>query len=263
MTLSLAQLLVTRGGRRLLDRVSLTVAPGEVVALLGPNGAGKSTLLRAAAGEFAPDDGDVLLAGRPINRWPAGERARRLAVMPQASHLAFDFTAREVVAMGRHPHRDHESPPAATRAADAALAQGAVADLADRRHPSLSGGEQQRVQFARAIAQLMPSERPGWLLLDEPTASLDLAHQHMIAAALRGLADTGLGVMIVLHDLNLALAYADRAVLLADGRVVAVGPPHDILTPTTLSSVYGVPFARVGDARGRTWMLADPTASRG
>jgi iron complex transport system ATP-binding protein len=234
---------VVVGGALLLDDVSLSVAPGDVVAIIGPNGAGKSTLLRALAGDVRPAHGAVRLLGRPLHAWPVQEQARRRAVLPQQSTLAFAFTAREVVLLGRAPHSGGTSGPR-----DAAIAEGALeavdaGHLADRWYTTLSGGEQQRVHLARVLAQIWEpiDDQPRFLLLDEPTNSLDLAHQHHTLALARRWARQGVGVVVVLHDLNLAAQYADRLVLLHAGRVVATGVPKDVLTPAQIAAVFGLP----------------------
>lgn len=244
-------LVVRRGGRALLDGVGIALAAGRVTAVIGPNGAGKSTLLRCLSGELSPDAGEVRFLGRPLVDWPAAELARRRAVLPQESDLRFPFRVEEVVRLGRVPH-----PGAGETAHDRALAREALARvdlgaLADRIYPTLSGGERQRVHLARAWVQLRPApgEAPakgGALLLDEPTSSLDLAHQHGVLALARELArDEGTAVLAVLHDLNLALAYADDAVVLRGGRVFASGPAERVLSPPLVREVFGVGAASV------------------
>jgi len=235
-----ANITVRRGGRAILDNVSCEAPAGRVTVILGPNGAGKSTLLRLFAGEFAPDAGRVWLGGRELSHWRAAEAARRRAVLPQESALAFPFRADEVVLMGRAPHvRGTES------AADHAIAEEALArvDMAGKRarvFPSLSGGEKQRVHLARALAQIWEASEGRALLLDEPTSSLDLAHQHGALREARRLADAGVAVLAILHDLNLALAYADDVILLHGGRLAAAGPVGAALTPGRIREVFGV-----------------------
>jgi iron complex transport system ATP-binding protein len=226
----------------LLAGASLAVAAGEVVAVVGANGAGKSTLRRALAGDVAPSAGSVSLGGRPISDWPRDELARVRAVLPQDSSLSFPFTALEVAAMGRMPHaRGGESP------RDAAIARDALelveADhLAARLYPTLSGGERQRVQLARVLAQVWEPHASGarYLLLDEPTSSLDLAHQYLTLATARRFADEGAGVLVVLHDLNLAARYADRVAMMKAGAVVAAGPPDEVLTTERILDTFGM-----------------------
>ena len=234
--LALEDATVRIGRATLLDGLSLEVAPGEVVAVVGPNGAGKTTALRLLAGETAPSSGRAVLDGRPFDLEDG--LARRRAVLPQKSALAFGFSALDVVMLGRTPHRS-------TRAEDRAAASrsmhaAGVAGLAGRRYPSLSGGEQQRVHLARALAQLDGTEGPRYLLLDEPTSALDLAHQHAVLRVARRQAADGVGVLAVLHDLNLAAQYADRIAVLAGGRLVAVGTADAVLTPSVVRCAFGI-----------------------
>jgi iron complex transport system ATP-binding protein len=229
------------GAQPLLTGLSLRVEPGQVHALLGPNGAGKSTLLRLLAGDLLPAQGTITLNGRALADWSARERAQQRAVLPQAETLRFAFTVAQVVSLGRLPCARHRE--ARERAiVEEALSAVDASPLAQRRYPSLSGGERQRVQLARVLAQVWePVDLgPRYLLLDEPTASLDLAHQHRCLRLARNFAAQGLGVLAVLHDPNLALAYADRITLLADGACAAQGTPLEVLTPPMLERVYGV-----------------------
>ena len=234
--------------RVLIEDVDLRVEPGQVHALLGPNGAGKSTLLRVLAGELEHGAGVVELNGRKLADWSARERALQRAVLPQSHALAFGFSAAQVVALGRLPaaRRRPETEAALVREA---LALAGVAALHDRLYTTLSGGERARVQLARVMAQVWtPPEgplahQPRFLLLDEPTASLDLAHQHDCLRAVRTLARRGLGVLLILHDPNLALRYADAVTLLRDGRVLDSGAPLATLTADALERVYRVPVA--------------------
>lgn len=236
---------VARGGKPVLREVSLTARPGRLLVLIGPNGAGKSTLLAALSGRLVPDTGRVTLDGRPVSTWPPRELARRRAMLSQRVVLEFGFTVEEVVALGRSPH----SPDAArdARIVDAALRAAHVADLRDRRYTGLSGGEQQRVQLARVLAQVWGAADDGaWLLLDEPEAGLDMAHQHFILRRARDLVAEGFGVVAVLHDVNLAARYADEVAVLANGRVLRQGTPEDALDVDLLSEVYGIPLRRHG-----------------
>jgi iron complex transport system ATP-binding protein len=222
-----------------LAGVGVAVAAGEIVGVIGPNGSGKTTLVRLLAGVIRPVAGHVSLEGARLDALPRREIARRLAVVPQDSALEFPFTALEVVLMGRAPHLP---PLAFPRARDleiarAAMARLEVAAVEGRALAELSGGERQRVLLARALAQ-----EPRVLLLDEPTTHLDLRHQTGIYDTLRGLAvATGVAVLSVLHDLNLAALYCDRLVLLAAGRVVAEGAPEEVLRAPILTAAYGVP----------------------
>ncbi len=218
--------------------VDLRAAEGEMVAILGPNGAGKSTLLRLLLGVRSPDAGEALLYGRPVVAWSTEERARRVGVLPQHEEPAFPITAGALVEMGRYPwlgrwgrpgRRDRE-------VVGAALERCGVAHLAGREFATLSGGERQRVRLARALAQ-----EPRALALDEPTASLDLAHEMEIWELLLAEAGDGRAVLLTTHHVNLAARYADRLVLLHEGGIAETGPPASVLTPAVIERVYGWP----------------------
>lgn len=233
----------------LLDDIQLELRPGQLTAVLGPNGAGKSTLLRLLAGELSPSQGWIHLNERPYQQWQREEVARTLAVLPQSSSLSFAFTALEVVLMGRIPYatgleRDLEI-------ARACLQETDSLHLSERPFPLLSGGEQQRVQLARVLAQLQDdSAHPRYLLLDEPTAALDPAHQQLTMRIARRHADRGIGVLVILHDLNLAARYADEVVLLQNGRRVATGPTNEVLNATQLSDLFELPMQVVDHPSG-------------
>ncbi|MFI8004597.1 heme ABC transporter ATP-binding protein [Streptomyces sp. NPDC086010] len=224
---------VRLGGRPVLDSVELTVRAGEVLALVGPNGAGKSTLLAALAADLPVDSGEVRIDGRPASGWSAAELALRRAVLPQAAALAFPFPVEDVVRMGRAPWAGTARQAEDEDAVAAAMAATEVADFAARPFSALSGGERARVALARVLAQRAPL-----LLLDEPTAALDLRHQELVLRLCRERAAAGDAVVVVLHDLGLAAAYADRAVVLRGGRVAAVGPPAGVFTGALLGEVY-------------------------
>jgi len=224
-------------GRWLIRGASVRVEPGRLVALLGPNGSGKSTLLRLMAGVWAPTEGTVTLDGAPVGRVARRALARAIALVPQDTHIAFAFSVREIVAMGRHAHlgrfeRERAADHAAIREA---MARADVTGIADRDATALSGGERQRVLIARSLAT-----DARHLLLDEPTASLDVAHALDVLALCRRLADDGHAVAVALHDLNLARRFATDAVLLRDGAVVASGAIDTVLTPATVGEVFGV-----------------------
>lgn len=223
-------------GRRLIDDVSLSLQSGEMVALIGPNGAGKSTLMRMLTGYLMPCSGQISLQGTPLSDWPAQELARTRAVMRQNSTLAFGFSVREVLTLGRSPHGQQNM----QRALHEVMTQTGCLSLAERDYRHLSGGEQQRVQLARVLIQLWhPEPSSRWLFLDEPTSALDLYHQQHALRLLRQLTrQTPLAVCCVLHDLNLAALYADRIILLHSGSVVASGTPAQVLTEATLSRWY-------------------------
>jgi iron complex transport system ATP-binding protein len=219
------------------------------VALVGTNGSGKTTLLRCLAGTLSPFGGSILFGGRPLASWRRDALARRVAVLPQQLDLPVGFRVAELVAMGRLPHarRLFGSTAEDERAIERALHDADADELADRPADELSGGERQRLLVAMALAQ-----EPDLLLLDEPTLHLDLAHQVSLLGAIRRLRDQrGLTVLAVLHDLNLAAAFAPRVAVLDGGRVVADGSPGDVLTPSLVLRVFGVPVdeARTDDGR--------------
>ncbi|GIE86418.1 heme ABC transporter ATP-binding protein [Actinoplanes regularis] len=223
---------VQLGGRYVVDGVDLHADAGELIALVGPNGAGKSTLLAALAGDVRAE-GLVEIAGLPIGRHRPAELARLRAVLPQKAVLSFPFTAGEVVRMGRAPWAGRPERAEDEAAVAEAMRQTETTGFARRPFPALSGGEQARVALARVLAQRTPL-----LLLDEPTAALDLRHQELVLSTARERTRAGAAVVVVLHDLGLAAAYADRVYLLAAGKVRGAGPPAEIFTEELLSEVY-------------------------
>lgn len=229
--LKLHEVVVRRQQREILHGISLAFEPGTVTALVGPNGAGKSTLLAVAAGDLRADAGEVSLRGRPLASYKAGPLARERAVMPQEHGVRFAFSVEEVVAMGRLPHPP--DPLVDDARVEAAIDAAELQALRLREVQQLSGGESARTTFARVLAQDTPL-----LLLDEPTAALDLRHQERTLRSVRACAEAGACVIVVLHDLNLAAGYADRIVLLEQGRVAADGTPLQVLTQDNLQRVY-------------------------
>ncbi len=224
--------------RVLVSQVEMDLRHGEMLAVVGPNGAGKSTLCALLAGDLPPMEGEVEVCGRAVRATKPAVLARLRSMLSQHTPLRFPFTAREVALMGRHPHISRWKSPTET---DFALAEGAmrstqVLHLADRLYPTLSGGEQRRVSLARVLAQDTPV-----VLLDEPTAALDIGHQQLVMSLCRQLANDGRAVLAVLHDLNLAGAYADRVMVMSEGEVVAVGRPEEVLCPDLLSAVFNQP----------------------
>lgn len=220
-----------------VDDVSLAAEPGQVVGLIGPNGAGKTTLLRTITAAIAPSSGTVRVNGTDVQSRSSRAVSRLVATVPQATNIGFDFRVREIVAMGRTPYQDrfgrghrHD-----TSAVADAMTRTDVARFADRPISAVSGGERQRVLLARAIAQDTPV-----LLLDEPTASLDINHQVRTLELVRGLAAEGTAVIAAIHDLDLAARYCDELALLDDGRLVAHGPPAAVLTRQHLEEVFGI-----------------------
>lgn len=230
------------GSRRLLDGVSLAIGQGESVALVGPNGAGKSTLLRALSGEIACREGTIILKGREPRAWRPRELARQRAVLSQHTVVTFPFTVAEIVRMGAGEARGAR----VEELVDQALAEVDLAGFRERIIGTLSGGEQQRAHFARVLVQLAVGERasgPGILLLDEPTASLDLRHQLDLIAAARRCAGRGVTVIAIMHDLNLATLLAERIIVLDQGRIAADGAAREAINDGMLQRVFGVASA--------------------
>ncbi len=247
------------GATPALEDVSLAARSGEFVGLLGPNGAGKSTLIRLVAGLLSPARGTVRLAGIDPAHAPRRQVARLCALVPQEPRLTWPFTVREVVMMGRAPRQGLLAVPDRfdRGAVDGAIEACDLAHLAHRRLDTLSGGERRRVFFARALAQ-----EPRVLLLDEPTAFLDLGHQVQVMRMAQVAARGGLCVVAVLHDLNLAAAACDRLVVFSQGRVVAEGPPREVVTPERVEAVWGVPVWR-GENAATGALAVLPALERG
>ncbi|MEM6987814.1 MAG: heme ABC transporter ATP-binding protein, partial [Pseudomonadota bacterium] len=228
-----------RSGRSLLSDVSFSLSPGRFTAIVGPNGAGKSTLLKALSKEILPSQGRITLDGIPMPEWTQADLAKHRAVLPQDSQLLFPFTAVEVVQFGRLPLAQDYAPSVHNHAVNSAMARVGIAHLSERHYPSLSGGERQRVHLARVLAQLdSDAAHARYLLLDEPTSSLDLEHQHSILQIAREEAEKGRGVLAVLHDLNLASRYADEIIVLQNGQIVAQGSVREVITPECISRVF-------------------------
>ncbi|MFO7834358.1 MAG: heme ABC transporter ATP-binding protein [Halohasta sp.] len=245
-TLAVDHLSVDLGGSKILSDVSITADAGDLVGLVGPNGAGKTTLLRAIRGSIEPAGGGVRVDGHAVDELSARETGRLVATVPQETRLSFSFSVEDAVAMGRNPHigRFGSADADDRRAVGEALADTDLTALADRPVTELSGGERQRVLLARAFAQETPL-----LLLDEPTANLDINHAIRTLDLVRSVVDEGRAAVAAIHDLNLAARYCDRLVLLADGSVVEAGRPEAVLTSETLEAAF--------DAR--TVVATDPT----
>lgn len=224
-------------GRWIVRDVSLELRSGKLLALTGPNGSGKSTLLRLLGGLWRTSQGAALLDGRKLGTLPRRRLARSLAYTPQDTHLDFAFTVREVVAMGRHAHlgRFQAEGDQDRQAVREALRRADIAHLAQRFVTELSGGERQRVLIARSLATAAPI-----ILLDEPTASLDIRHALDVLELCRALVRDGNAIALALHDLNLAARFADDVALLNEGRLVAHGPAGTVLRPEIISEVFGV-----------------------
>lgn len=234
--------------------VTISVRPGEVVALLGPNGGGKTTLLKTMIGLIPARSGMVLFDGQPIATLPVTARARLVGYVPQAHGGTFAFTSRQVVMMGRSAHTGLFARPSARDRAvvNEMLERMGIAHLAERPTTQISGGERQLVLIARALAQ-----EPSYVVLDEPTASLDFGNQGKVMRQIRRLAGDGLGVLFTTHDPNQALGHADRVALLRDGGIMAEGPAAAVLARDNLERLYGSPVLTVAEAGGRTAFLPD------
>jgi iron complex transport system ATP-binding protein len=255
---------VRAGTKSLIRDVTLALGPGEFLAVIGPNGAGKSTFLGALSGDRSVARGQVLLDDKPIGDWPKRFLARRRAVLPQHSSVAFDFTARQIVTLGLLAQRDRLSERRMHELAQAALEETAAARFADTPYTVLSGGERQRVQLARVFLQcdaerlIDASAAPPFLLLDEPISGLDLSHQHAALAGARRRVDRGVGVLAVLHDMNMAARYADRVAVFEDGVMTALGPTREVLTPSRLSQVFATPIVQVESPQGVAFVSPGP-----
>ena len=222
-------------GRAILKNVSLQVFPGEVLALVGPNGAGKSSLLSVMSGDVQATTGRALLQGRDVSKYRVDEAARQRSVLMQSNEVSFPFTVAEIVEMGRAPWARTMSLTDDNKAIAEALEKADVEHLVERRFNQLSGGERARVSLARVLAQRTPV-----VLLDEPTAALDLKHQESVMKTVREIAGQGRAVVVVVHDLSVAAGYADRVAMVVEGKIAAVGSPREVITAKRVSEVYGV-----------------------
>jgi iron complex transport system ATP-binding protein len=255
MRLEAREITAGYGDQNVLEAVGVTVEAGEFVGLIGPNGCGKSTLLRVLSYMLRPRYGTILLDGKPMAQWPTREIARRMAFVPQEEPAVFDFTVRELVLMGRHPHHTRFQGDTAEDYACVAraLADADILHLADRPITQLSGGEHRRALLARALAQQTPL-----LLLDEPTAHLDVTHQvELLTLVQRLTRERNVGALAALHDLDQAAGFCDRLVLLCAGRLIAEGVPETVLTPAHLRTAYDA-YAQIGrnPATGRPMLFA-------
>ncbi|HET8881465.1 MAG TPA: heme ABC transporter ATP-binding protein [Solimonas sp.] len=242
-------------GRELLAPLSVAFQPGRLHAIFGPNGAGKSTLLRLLAREWTATNGRIALDDRPLADWPAHALARQRAMLPQQHSLSFPFSAAEVVALGRL-HAERRTPARERQIVGDALAACGADTFAARSYAQLSGGERARVQLARVLAQIWeaPDGQARYLLLDEPTAHLDLAFQHACLRLAREWVARNVCVIAVLHDPNLVLAYADDVLVLDRGRLHAHGAPQAVLSATLMQDIYGLGAERLRTPAGRHWL---------
>ena len=234
------------GETQLLSDIHLTLEAGELTVVIGRNGAGKSTLFKHLTGELPCQRGEIRVFGAPMSNGSKAELARRRAVLPQTTNLQFGYEALEVVMLGRIPHQqDRPESREDVRIARACLERVGLKGYERRNYLTLSGGEQQRVHLARALAQIHESSGTRLLLLDEPTSSLDVAHQHKALQIVKELAQEGVAALLVLHDLNLVAQYADQVLILAERQALACGPPHEVMTAGILSRAFGYPMMTV------------------
>ena len=227
----------------LFSDVSFELAAGEVLAIIGPNGAGKTSLLKSLVDEWPCEQGEVSYHGLALKDWPAVERAKQLAILPQQSLLNFPYTVEEVVMLGRTPHATGQKVDRAM--VDAAIAEVDLGHLRQKLYTQLSGGEKQRTQLARAMTQISSideanDDAPRYLFLDEPTSSLDLGHQKQLMQWVQRFAQQGVSIVMVVHDVSLAARYADRLLAMREGRVVAFGSAHEVVSESVMKELYQV-----------------------
>ena len=230
------------GTKILVKEVSLQIVPGEFVVIMGANGAGKSTLLKMMAGSLYPTAGNLFFKGKEISQYKTEELAKQRAVLSQHYHISFPMLAREIVMMGRYPYFDHQPKPADEKWVTACLERMQVLSLADRDYNTLSGGEAQKVQMSRVLAQIGETspEQTKLLLLDEPVSHLDIKYQHQLLQQARTLCQNHTAVAAVLHDINLALKYADRILFMKDGQIIHSLPKQEPITIEMLKEIFDV-----------------------
>lgn len=241
--LSVSNLSLTHQKTPILHRLSLDVQAGKIAALIGPNGAGKSSLLKCIAGQYDKFDGNISLQGKPTRYWSLTDLAKVRAILSQQTQLSFDLSVLEIVQFGRFPYLRSESPKQSKAVAEWCLNQVGMTAFANRKMLSLSGGEQQRIHFARVLAQLYsPNDsRTKLLLLDEPTASLDIAQKHhLLQRVMEVVQGFGYAALMVVHDVNLAAQYADQLILLKKGHLMAQGPTEQVLTRQNMQGTFGI-----------------------
>ena len=245
MSLSLKSVSLKLDNRQILKDVSLEINESEIVSVIGPNGAGKSTLLNVLTGDISPDSGDIIYDNKQLNKISIQERAFTRSVMSQMQTLVFNFNVKDVVEMGWLQRGNSDFSSNFTMAFEAVTSECNVHNLVHRKFNSLSGGEQRRVHFARTLLQLWrPSQSndPRYLLLDEPTANLDLSSEMLLMNILKARATSNVGILVILHDLNLASHFADKIAIMKDGEIKAFGKPEEIMTDDFLTSIYEVPI---------------------
>jgi iron complex transport system ATP-binding protein len=252
--LSVSDITCTLGGRLITDHISTTFEPGLFHVIVGPNGSGKSTFLKIFSGEIAPGEGTVRYDGLPIRHQDKAALARRRAVMSQLPELHFPLPVEEIVLMGRYPHFTFQPGPKDRSICREAMKLVEVDSLSGRDYLSLSGGERQRVQFARALAQVWEAPPDGnrYLFLDEPISSLDMHFQHQFLRIARSLLRENIVLIAVLHDLNLALQYADRMLFMKEGRIAAQGEVPGIVTAELVEEVFNIPVHILENPYGRS-----------
>jgi len=251
--LSIRGLCAMAGGRPIVRNISTDFAPGLLHVIVGPNGSGKSTFLKAFSGEWPAAAGDVTYDGAALSSLDKTLLARRRAVMSQLPELHFPLRVEDIVLMGRYPHFSFQASRKDREICLAAMERLSIAELAGRDYLTLSGGEKQRVQFARALAQIWdpPEQHCRYLFLDEPVSSLDIFHQHELLAVVRELVREQVVLIAVLHDLNLALQYADRVLFLRQGRLIAEGPVPAVMQPSLIREVFHIDARLLPDPDGR------------
>ena len=245
MSLSLKSVSLKLDNRQILKDVSLEINEGEIVSVIGPNGAGKSTLLNVLTGDISPDSGDIIYDNKQLNKISIQERAFTRSVMSQMQTLVFNFNVKDVIEMGWLQRGNSDFSSNFSMAFEAVTTECNVHNLVHRKFNSLSGGEQRRVHFARTLLQLWrPSQSndPRYLLLDEPTANLDLSSEMLLMNILKARASSNIGILIILHDLNLASHFADKIAIMKDGEIKAFGKPEEIMTDDFLTSIYEAPI---------------------
>ena len=245
MSLSLKSVSLKLNNRQILKDVSLEINEGEIVSVIGPNGAGKSTLLNVLTGDISPDSGNTTYDNKQLNKISIQERAFTRSVMSQMQTLVFNFNVKDVIEMGWLQRGNSDFSSNFSMAFEAVTTECNVHNLVHRKFNSLSGGEQRRVHFARTLLQLWrPSQSndPRYLLLDEPTANLDLSSEMLLMNILKARASSNVGILVILHDLNLASHFADKIAIMKDGEIKAFGKPEEIMTDDFLTSIYEVPI---------------------
>tara|TARA_B100000886_G_scaffold310881_1_gene245892 strand:- start:795 stop:1568 length:774 start_codon:yes stop_codon:yes gene_type:complete len=245
MSINLKSVSLKLDDRQILKDVSLEINEGEIVSVIGPNGAGKSTLLNVLTGDISPDSGDTIYDNKQLNKISIQERAFTRSVMSQMQTLVFNFNVKDVIEMGWLQRGNSDFSSNFSMAFEAVTKECNVQNLVHRKFNSLSGGEQRRVHFARTLLQLWrpsQSDDPRYLLLDEPTANLDLSSEMLLMNILKARASSNVGILVILHDLNLASHFADKIAIIKDGEVKAFGKPEEIMTDDFLTSIYEVPI---------------------